>query len=135
MPKNIVLLPLFCLLLASLSACAGSNAKDETAAALAPKQQCATLYTYAPGFLMMDVAAGSDVILTPGAREFPVFCSAKEANAHLSAMVSSSRLPRGDWAVFSLNGGTELAMEKKPGQMTLAKEAILKEWIDPKSMQ
>ncbi len=112
-----------------LSACAGMHAKD-VPEPKAPVQHCDKLYTYAPGFLMIDVAAGSDVILMPKTRQFPVFCSAKEAREHLRSKISSHQMPDGDWGIYALNGGTELAMETPEGQLLLAKDAKLSEWIE-----
>lgn len=120
---------ILCCLCFSLSACAGMHAKDEPDPK-APAQQCDKLYTYAPGFLMIDVAAGSDVILMPKTRQFPVFCSAKEARDHLRSKISSHEMPDGDWGIYALNGGTELAMETPEGQLLLAKDAKLSEWVE-----
>ncbi len=120
---------LLCCLCLSLSACAGTHARDE-AGPKVPSRQCAKLYTYAPGFLMIDVAAGSDVILMPKTRQFAVFCSAKEAKDHLLSQISSHELPDGDWGIYALSGGTELAMETADGRLLLAKEARLAEWVE-----
>ncbi len=119
---------LFCLAL-GLSACAGMHAKD-VPEPKSPAKHCDRLYTYAPGFLMIDVAAGSDVILMPKTRQFPVFCSAKEAGDHLRSQISSHEMPEGDWGIYALNGGTELAMETPDGQLLLAKDAKLSEWVE-----
>ncbi len=105
------------------------NAKDEPGPK-GPAQHCDKLYTYAPGFLMIDVAAGSDVILMPKSREFAVFCSAKEAKDHLRSKISSHELPDGDWGIYALNGGTELAMETAEGRLQLARDAKLSEWVE-----
>ena len=120
---------LLCCFVFVLSACAGMNAKD-VPGPRAPAQHCDKLYTYAPGFLMIDVAAGSDVILMPKTRQFPVFCSAKEARDHLRSKISSHDMPDGDWGIYALNGGTELAMETPDGQLLLAKDAKLSEWVE-----
>lgn len=112
----------------ALSACSLTDSHDDELPAV-QSVTCDRLYTYAPGFLIMDLAAGSDVSLNPGLREFPVFCSAAEAQRHLVTMVSMDRLPRGDWAVYALNGGGELACARSPDQYVLAKPASLAEWI------
>ncbi len=119
---------LLCCFVSGLSACAGLHAKNEPEPK-APTKHCDRLYTYAPGFLMIDVAAGSDVILMPKTRQFPVFCSAKEAGDHLRSKISSHEMPDGDWGIYTLNGGTELAMETPEGGLLLAKDAKLSEWV------
>ncbi len=120
---------LLCCLFLSLSACAGVHARDE-AGPKAPSRQCDRLYTYAPGFLMIDVTAGSDVILMPKTRQFAVFCSVKEAKDHLRSKILSHEVPNGDWGIYALNGGTELTMETPDGALVLAKDAKLSEWIE-----
>ncbi|MDO5536289.1 MAG: hypothetical protein Q4F72_01975 [Desulfovibrionaceae bacterium] len=115
--------------LCGLAGCALSDDAAETPSPARPPMSCTRLYTYAPGFLVVDVAAGSSVILNPEIREFPVFCSAADAHAHLVGMVSMGHLPRGDWSVYALEGGPNLAVEKAPGEYALAAPAQLAEWI------
>lgn len=99
-----------------------------------PETPCETLYTFAPGFLVVDLAAGSDIFLDPAAREFPVFCSTKEAHASLVARVSQGLLPRGDWQIFRLKGGyKELGTARGPGNYVLRTPARLAEWCPEQS--
>ncbi len=99
-----------------------------------PSVPCDILYTYAPGFLVVDLAAGSEIFLDPAVREFPVFCSAKEAHASLVARVSQGLLPRGDWQIFRLKGGyTELGTARGPNIYVLRTQARIAEWCTEKA--
>ena len=81
----------------------------------------------------VEVVAGFDV-LGPADREFPVFCSAKEAHASLVARVSQGLLPRGDWQIFRLKGGyKELGTARGPGNYVLRTPARLAEWCPEQS--
>ncbi len=113
-----------CLALCALSACAGQKPEP----APAPTQTCSKLYTYAPGFLVMELAAKSDIFVDPAAREFPVFCSADKAHEDLILRVSAGRLQRGDWEIYGLNGGTELGCTRSDGRMLLCKPAQIVDW-------
>lgn len=115
------------LVLTGLSSCASREPAPEIPGPSAP---CDTLYTYAPGFLVVDLAAGSDVFLDPGARDFRVYCSADDAWNDLVSQVSARRLPRGDWAIYSLKGGyADLGRADAPGVYKLARVGRLAEWI------
>lgn len=115
---------LLCLALLVFPACAGQKSES----APRPVQTCEKLYTYAPGFLVMELAAKSDIYIDPAAREFPVFCSAARAHEDLILMVSAGRIQRGDWEIYGLNGGTELGCMKNDGRMVLCKPAKIADW-------
>ncbi len=122
-------------LCAMLAGCAAAESGPEPAkTALAPSPACPRLYTYAPGFLMVDVAAGSHVTLNPGLRRFPVFCSADQAYAYLVGAVSSGLVPRGDWLIYSLSGGLELARQESADMMILARPARLTDWFPERTL-
>ena len=94
-----------------------------------PDTPCDKLYTYAPGFLVMELAAGSDIFVDPAARDFPVFCTKEDALNHVLVMVSSGKLPRGDWEVYGLNGSyAELGCSRENGGFYLCKPARIVDW-------
>lgn len=125
---------LLALLLAGGLALAGCAGRDEPAPAESPvaPQDCPALYVVAPGNYILDLAAGSAVLLDPGVREFPLFCAPEKAAAALSRAIASGRLPEGDWRVYRLEGGfTELAQEAEPGgpsPWALGRRARLADW-------
>lgn len=120
-----------CLLLCLTAALAACSAKqdEETLQPAVPDRSCDKLYTSAPGFLVMELAAGSDIFVDPAARDFPVFCSKEEAQAHILLMVSAGKLPRGDWQVYGLNGGyADLGCRRNNGDFYLCKPARIVDW-------
>ena len=98
-----------------------------------PPGDCAALYVVAPGNYIIDLAEGSSVLLDPGVREFPLFCSPGAAARALEAAQDSGRLPGGDWRVYRLEGGfAELVQEAEPGgpsAYALARKARLADWV------
>ncbi len=125
------------MLCAMLAGCATATPNPEPAemAPLESSPLCPKLYTYAPGFLMVDVTAGSHVTLNPGLRDFPVFCTAQQAYDYLVDAIATGRVPHGDWLVYSLNGGLELARETSPGNLLLARPARLTDWFSRRTLQ
>ncbi len=124
-------------LCAMFAGCAAATPDPEPSetAALESSPLCRKLYTYAPGFLMVDVTAGSHVTLNPGLRDFPVFCTAQQAYDYLVDAIATGRVPHGDWLVYSLNGGLELARETSPGNLLLARPARLTDWFSMRTLQ
>ena len=99
-----------------------------------PPEDCAALYVVAPGNYIIDLAAGSAVMLDPGVREFPLFCAPETAAEALAAGLAAGRLPAGDWRVYRLEGGfADLVQEAAPGgpsPYALARRARLADWVD-----
>ena len=120
--------------LAALLALAGcgpsAGPADEPAPAAGPAPgTCERVYTFAPGNFIVDIAAGSVVAMNPGTREFPVFCTAREARDAVDARVSAGRLPEGDWRVYLLEGTFEdIGAVKGPGRYVLGRRARLVDW-------
>lgn len=114
-----------CLLAAAgLAACAKSPAPEADAPS---RLSCERLYTRAPGYLVVELAAGSDIFLTPTAQPFPVHCTPEDAHRALLLDASSGKIPRGDWQIYALNGGSELACVQD-GRDILCKPAKIVEW-------
>ena len=89
---------------------------------------CVRLYTRAPGYLVVELAADSDILLTPAATPFPVHCTSDAAREALLVDVSLGNIPRGDWQIYALDGGSELACEKD-GRNVLCIPAKIVEWV------
>ena len=102
----------------------GACAKSPTTSGLS----CERLYTRAPGYLVVELAAGSDILLTPAATPFPVHCTSEAAHMALLVDVSLGNIPRGDWQIYALDGGSELACAKD-GRNVLCSSANIVEWI------
>ncbi len=114
-----------CLLVAAgLAACSIGPAPEPDAQG---RISCERLYTRAPGYLVVELAAGSDIFLTPTAQPFPVYCTPEDAHKALLLDASLGRIPRGDWQIYALNGGRELACVKD-GRDILCKPAKIVEW-------
>lgn len=123
-----LLLCLTAALPAVLTGCAAKT-DEEVVQPARPDTPCEKLYTYAPGFLVMELAAGSDIFVDPAARDFPVFCTKEDALNHVLVMVSSGKLPRGDWEVYGLNGSyAELGCSRENGGFYLCKPARIVDW-------
>lgn len=87
---------------------------------------CDTLYVILPDNYIVDVAAGSQVVLDPSSQDFAVFCSPKNAQAALEAAD-----PYGDWRVYSLEGEYEdLAQDVGGGQYLLRRPAKVNDWVE-----
>lgn len=108
----------------------GCASQQQPASFSGPSEACETVYVYAPGNFLVDLAAGARVSLDPSVRQFPIFCSAKAARTAVNAAVQRKELPAGDWQIYSLNGGyQDLGTAIAPTTYVLAKPADMAEWI------
>lgn len=76
----------------------------------------------------MELAAGSDIFLTPAAAPFPVYCTRDAALEALLLDASLGNIPRGDWQLYALDGGSERACTRN-GRNVLCKPAKIVEWV------
>lgn len=107
------------LLLCCLCACAG---KQQSPPAL---PDCEALFVILPGNFIVDLAAGSRVILDPAVQEFALFCTGNEAREALANVQ-----PAGDWRIYRLDGEfAELATQRGEGYI-LAKPAKAIDWLE-----
>lgn len=87
---------------------------------------CPALYTILPDNFIIDVAAGSQVMLNPAADKFPLFCSPAEAKKALA----KGDLPK-NWRVYSLEGSfADIGGIADNGQYMLAAPALVKDWVE-----
>ncbi len=127
--------PAMCVaVLTLLSGCAAKEPEHADTTPQVSSAACPRLYTWAPGFLVVNVAAGSEVTLNPAVRDFPVFCSPAEADRQLVTLVSAGLLPRGDWVIYELDGGIELARQPAPGRLLLNRPARLASWLSDREL-
>lgn len=106
------------LFLGCLCACAGRQHSQ-------PAPDCEALYVILPGNFIVDLAAGSRVILDPAVQEFALFCTDREARDALANVQ-----PAGDWRIFRLDGEfAELGRQRGSGYI-LAKPAEAIDWLN-----
>ena len=111
-----------------LAACGGRNAPEEQAAP--QPAPCPSVYVYAPGNYIVDIAGGADVVLDPSAQDFPLFCAPDEAREALDNAVSAGGLPAGDWRIYRVEGQfDDLAQKSASGQYTLKRMAPIVDWV------
>lgn len=122
---------LFLVLLCFLYGCAGKTGQESGAAV--PPPDCPKLFVILPGNYIIDVAAGSEVILNPDFHEFAAFCDAKNAFDALELAKKENRLPAGeDWRVYTLAGnGAELVKQCNGDNLCLGQQATVEGWLDP----
>lgn len=89
---------------------------------------CSSLYVYAPGNYIVDMASGSEVVLDPAMQDFQLFCSPAEARRGLEQEISLGRLPAGDWRIYRLDGAFEDIAEIQGGKYVLTRMASLADW-------
>lgn len=113
------------LLLATLAGCAGNR---EAPAPPLPAG-CETLYTFAPGNYIVDIAGGEDVIIDPGVQDFRLFCSPAEAKGALEKELDEGRIEAGDWRIYRVEGDPEqIAVHDSNGNFLLNRMAALVDW-------
>lgn len=94
-----------------------------------PPAGCATLYTYAPGNYIVDIASGEDVILDPAVQDFELFCTQKEAHLALETELLEKRLEKGDWIIYRVEGTPEeIATRADNGKLMLDRMTALIDW-------
>ncbi|MDR3361620.1 MAG: SON protein [Desulfovibrio sp.] len=121
---NIRALPIFLALLL-FAACSGKSPEP------APVADCPTVYVYAPGNYIIDIASGSEVVLDPEVRDFPLFCTPKEALAALKAELARGSLEEGDWRVYKMDGSmNELAQTSDSGGRMLGRMGQIIDWVE-----
>lgn len=98
------------------------------AAKQAPQYRPGRLYVILPDNYVIDLAAGSQVIIDPAAQEFALFSSSGHAAKALAA--AAPGLP-GSWAVFEIAGDpAEIARARGSGEYVLIKPAQVIEWVE-----
>lgn len=106
--------------LASLCACAAREAQQPAG------PDCDTFYVILPGNFIVDLAAGSKVILDPSAQEFALFCTAKAAGEALENVQ-----PAGDWRIYRLDGESGAGLAARSGNgYVLARPAEVVDWLE-----
>jgi hypothetical protein len=119
------------ILLAIMLLCACTPKTPPPPPAELSDDECPTLYVYAPGNFIIDIASGSEVVLDPMVREFPLFCSAETAALDLSRQLSSEALPGGDWRIYIVDGdASEIAQRNEDGRILLKSMAAIVDWVD-----
>lgn len=109
--------------------CACSQTQAPGRPAPFPPTGCASLYTYAPGNYIVDIASGEDVILDPAVQDFELFCTPKEAYTALERELSEKRLEKGDWVIYRVEGTPEeVATRSDMGKLILDRMAALIDW-------
>lgn len=108
-----------------ISACASASAPEP-----APLPSGGA-YVVLPGNYIIDLEAGSEVVLNPEAGEFVLFKSPREAAESIRREVSATRLEEGDWRVYKLKD--DFAVLGHPcgrDRYCLARESIVEDWIN-----
>lgn len=89
---------------------------------------CHEAWVYAPAAYILDLASNSEVLLNPAVHDFPLYCSAKEAEEALSKGIASKELPDGDWALFRLAGDYSALVRFEGDKAILKEMAVLVDW-------
>lgn len=107
-------------------------------AACAPKSgtgiqappDCPGAHVILPGNFIIDLAAGSELVLNPAVQEFALFCKPEEAERALRE--SAQNLPQGgDWRVYRLEGKfSDLARPCGEGGFCLGRPARVEDWLE-----
>lgn len=122
---------LLCLIATLSLGCAKNHvAEEKTPTFPGPETPCENVYTYAPGNFIVDIAAGSDVNLDPGIREFPIFCTPEDAKKAVAQGVQAGKLPSGDWRVYKLDGTyQDLGKAVGKGRYVLTRPTRMTDWV------
>lgn len=92
-----------------------------------PQEPPARLFVILPDNYVIDLAAGSEIIIDPSAQEFALFPSAAAA---AKALATAENLP-GSWGVFEIAGDpAEIARPRGSGEYVLIKAAQVREWVE-----
>lgn len=120
------------LLFLALTACAS---KEKDSGILTEKDVltgCDNPYVVLPGNYIIDLAAGSEVILNPDIHNFALFCDATEARQTLQNDLETGRVRKeNDWRVYRLEGNTaKIGRNCGNNQTCLNEPAKIIEWLD-----
>lgn len=92
-----------------------------------PQESPSRLFVILPDNYVIDLAAGSEVIIDPAAQEFALFPSVAAA---AKALAAAQNLP-GSWGVFEISGDpAEIARPHGSGEYVLVKPAQVLEWVE-----
>lgn len=98
------------------------------AAKQVPQEMPARLFVILPDNYVIDLAAGSQVIIDPSAQEFALFPTSGAAAKALAA--AAPNLP-GSWGVFEIaDNPAEIARPRGSGEYVLIKPAQVLEWVE-----
>lgn len=116
-----ILLP--CLVLAACMAGKAPEPQEE-------RPVCPDVHTYAPGNYIVDLAAGSEVVLDPTVHDFPLFCTPSAAYNAVDLGVANGILEEGDWRVYRVEGDfDDLAVPAADGGYQLGRMAPVVGWV------
>lgn len=108
------------ILLFALCACAARQEPQPVA--------CGQMYVILPDNFVIDLAAGSTVVLDPAMQEFAVFCGREKALEALGRLAPG--LP-GNWRVYTLKGEfAEIAKPVGREEFALARPAEVADWVE-----
>lgn len=95
-------------------------------------EKCENPYVVLPGNYIIDLAAGSEVILNPDIHNFALFCDAAEARRTLQNDLDAGRVRKeSDWRVYRLQGEmARIGRNCGHNQTCLNEPAKIIEWMD-----
>lgn len=103
----------------------GACAQKQAAKPVLP-EDCPVAYVVLPGNFIIDLAAGSEVVLNPAFQEFVLFCRRGDAEKALER--ERPALP-GDWRVYSLEDNfADIAAIGRDGLYILDRPAKVRDW-------
>lgn len=97
-----------------------------------PPEGCAQAYTILPGNFVIDLAAGSEVMLNASAQEFVLYCNEKDARQALQLAKKQGQISdESDWRIYLLAEPMEqigkLCHEE---DLCLAGHATVTDWLE-----
>lgn len=100
-------------------------------------ESCEQVYVILPGNFVIDVAAGSKVMLNPSVQEFILYCSVKDAREALAhAKKDGQVLSENDWRIYRLEESFEQIGKFCHGKdICLSDIATVVDWLEPDSGQ
>ena len=115
-----------------LAACAPAVKESGIATEKDVLPACANPYVVLPGNYMIDLAAGSEVILNPDIHNFALFCEAAEAKSALENDLDLGRVRRdSDWKIYRLEGDMgQISRKCGADQYCLDQPAKIIEWLN-----
>ena len=123
-----VLLLLAVLTTALITACSKTQPVPSASKQVMP--DCQSVYVYAPGNFIIDIAGGSTVVLDPAVHDFPLFCTPGEARTALDNEIALGRLQGGDWRIYLVEGTfQDLAYPLEEGGYGLKRMAPIVDWV------
>lgn len=123
---NFLILSLF------LASCAQTSKQEDYLTQKDMLPSCENPFVVLPGNYIIDLAAGSEVILNPDIHNFALFCDASEARQILDNDLREGRIPKNsDWKIYRLQGNmNEISRQCGKNQLCLDKSAKILEWLD-----